>query len=181
MLVDLNINEEGIKKSYETYKDSCEFTKKEIPTYEEYSDRFKPLECPGFYGAVEWGFPKRQLRNYYKDFTVVYRTAEQIDEDLYEVEDYMGESMGMADNIDQIKEHIKPLVDSPDIKIVVFLQYIKYRPELKGKGDGFMPRKNGEYIGDHKNIFYCETSYNDLEFDEDYQGYLICYQIVNVK
>lgn len=88
----------------------------------------------------------------------------------------MDSQYGVADNIEQIKEHYKEWIEKSDWVIEVNPVY--QEKENAGKGGGWRWHKWGEYIG--KLNPQCEYL-DDEDFGDDWQGYVLCYHIYPVK
>lgn len=183
MLVNLTIDKEGIKQYYKRWK---KFSKEDgfkfDLTFEQYCERFTPVDGNiGFYLDNDIFSPKCQLKDWYKEFTQDITCEDEFkafDEVAF---DYSWRSQyGTADTIEQIKEYFKEQIEDKNSRWVIFLSAIKHHPENAGKWGGYRPYKSGPYIGKYEQIKDCEY-YDDCEFEEGYQGYLIKFHIIPVK
>lgn len=87
---------------------------------------------------------------------------------------------GLADNIDQIKEYLSPYYEDTNHNYFINLDRVDWNPENKGEGGGFRPYKWGPYLGTYNQINEYEY-YDDCEFPEDYQGYLIHFHVYMIN
>ena len=87
---------------------------------------------------------------------------------------------GLADNIEQIKEYLSPYYEDKNHNYFINVYRIDWHPENKGKTGGFRPYKWGPYLGTYNQIDECEY-YDNCEFPEDYQGYLICFHVYMIN
>ena len=182
MLVNLTINDEGVRAYYDRW---VEFYKEQVKefdkTYEEFRVRFTPVDGEsGFYLYIDRFSPMRQLQEWYNEFTQTIGYEDEFKAFPLTFDEHQMHQYGLADTIDQIKEYYKEQIEDPDTKWVIFVEAIKYHPENAGKTGGFRPYKSGIYIGQYDEIRDCEY-YDDCEFDDDYQGYLIHFHIIPVK
>lgn len=88
----------------------------------------------------------------------------------------MDNQYGVADNIEQIKEHYKEWFEKSDWVIAITPVY--QEKENAGKGGGWRWHKWGDYIGklDPQHEYL-----DDEDFGDDWQGYVLCYHIYPVK
>ena len=185
MLVNLTIKKEGLREYYKRWlKCSKECGFKCDITFEQYYEKFTPVDGNvGFYLDNDGFSPKLQLKDWYEEFTRETTYEEEFrafgDITLENIESYRSQ-YGTADTIEQIKEYFKEQIEDKDTRWVIFVMAIKYHPENAGKYGGYRPYKSGPYIGQYQEIRDCEY-YDDCEFDDDYQGYLIKFHIIPVK
>ena len=87
---------------------------------------------------------------------------------------------GLADNLEQIKEYLSPYYEDKNHNYFINVNRIDWHPENNGKTGGFRPYKWGPYLGTYNQIDECEY-YDDCEFPEDYQGYLISFHVYMIN
>lgn len=85
---------------------------------------------------------------------------------------------GVADNVEQIKEHYKDWIEKPDTKWVIAVTPVFQDKSNEGKGGGWRWHKWGNYIG-KLNPQY--EYLDDEDFGDDFQGYVLCYHIYPVR
>ena len=117
----------------------------------------------------------------YHEGTGIYRNPEDdVNFDYYAFEEFDSQPMewcyGVADNVEQVLEHNKELVDSPEKYVLTYGRVFQDRANA-GKRDGWRWSKWGEYIGSHNPM--CEYL-DDEDFGPDFQGYVIVYSIYRV-
>ena len=176
MLVKLTPIENGIREYYNRW---IEITKKKI-TFEQFFENFTEVDgIPGIYLNLDICSPKHNLKDWYEEFTQVIGYEDEFkaltNEDILKWKN----QYGTADTIDQIKEYYKEEIES-DKPWVIFVSTVKHHPENAGQWGGYRPYKSGPYIGIYDEIRDTEY-YDDCEFPEDYQGYLIKFHIIPVK
>ena len=163
MLVDLTVNEEVVARLKEVCKEH-NFSEKILCSHPD-----NHLET----GVYRCGF------DFNLGFEEFLETANLSFEDEYQAMDLdMEVQYGVADNIEQIKEHYKRWLDDPKLKWVITVTPVFQDKSKKGEGGGWRWHKWGPYIGtlnpQHEYL-------DDEDFGEDFQGYVLCYHIYPVK
>ena len=174
MLVNLTPNEENIRKRYEDLK---KVFKDFEQSFEEYLDRFTKVDDnDGVYLDQCTTVPEKYLRAFYKEFTKDLGKEELYDQ-LKDKEPAKYQ-FGVADSIEQVKEYYKEEIEDTDKKWVILVNAIPYKPEEKGTG--FQPYRSGIYIGNYQEQIKNANYYNDCEFGENYQGFLVTFRLIPV-
>jgi hypothetical protein len=88
------------------------------------------------------------------------------------------DSYGVADSVEQIKEHYAKLIHDPNRKYIIALTIVTQDISNKGKGGGWRWHKWGEYIGtlDRK----CEYL-DDEDFGPEFPGYVLVFDIYEIE
>ena len=94
---------------------------------------------------------------------------------------YLGTPYGLCDNYEQALKYLKKYVSCKDKTFVVYLHPIWQEKENAGKWGGFRPYKNGEYVGKYKDeIESCEY-FDDIDFPDDFPGYIYSFHAIRIK
>jgi len=100
---------------------------------------------------------------------------------LVKNKEYLGSCYGLCDNYGQALKYLKKYVSCKDKTFVVYMHPIWQEKENAGKYGGFRPYKNGEYIGKYKEeIESCEY-FDDIDFPDDFPGYIYSFHAIRIN
>ena len=172
MLVDLNFNLESIE-------DRKAYAKKEGITYFPQNTPELRVE-KGIYKLFFSNIPKEEVLDELDDIywsSVPYSVDPENVLSYYQTmyEGKLAElgTYGVADNVEQVKEHFKYFIEHPDYKFIITLQYIHHKRDR-----GFRWHKNGPYIGT-RTPEYEHLGDEEFDYGDGFPG-VICYNLLRV-
>lgn len=178
MLVDLTINETNVERM----KEVC--TEHNFPERILCSHPCNHLDTGVYRCGCDFNFEFKEFvetenLSHEEEYQAMVREwSEPTREDFPPIPMDMECQYGVADNIEQIKEHYKRWLDDPKLKWVITVTPVFQDKSNKGEGGGWRWHKWGPYIGtlnpQHEYL-------DDEDFGEDFQGYVLCYHIYPVK
>lgn len=94
---------------------------------------------------------------------------------------YLGVPYGLCDNYEQALKYLKKYVSCKDKTFIVYLHPIWQEKENAGKWGGFRPYKNGEYVGKYKEEMESCEYFDDIDFPDDFPGYVYSFHAIRIK
>ena len=175
MLARLTKNDQGLNALFKAYGGEKMFKCEKDELWNKY---FSALDGfgDGYYLNFDMGLPKYVPMYAYNEFTREIEAKDSLNCLEYKF------CYGTADNKEQIDDYFKEEINDPNTNYVIFISKVDYEPcrkECEKGSGGYRPYKSGIYLGEYDEIRECEY-YGDCKFDEDYQGYLLKFEICKV-